>query len=157
MAIFSGKIIEAYYSNADNDTIEVIYKEGTKAISFYVPVDIENDLYNQLIKEYSSEKISQSTLNRNQVYAKQIRDLVNAQKTAVVNKAQKTNIEDFTKGIIEFNSKDKLHLDIMFAFKVRIFELDQVKKSKNTELKTKIRKAKTPLEILKYFSEIVND
>ena len=40
MAIFSGKIIEAYYSNADNDTIEVIYKEGTKAISFYVPVDI---------------------------------------------------------------------------------------------------------------------
>ena len=41
------------------------------------------------------------------------------------------NIEDFTKGIIEFNSKDKLHLDIMFAFKVRIFELDQVKKKLN--------------------------
>ena len=30
MAIFSGKVIEAYYTNSDSDTIEVIYKEGEK-------------------------------------------------------------------------------------------------------------------------------
>ena len=157
MAIFSGKIIEAYYTNNDNDTIEVIYKEGDTATAFYLPVDYENVNYKDLIAEYSSEKISQSTLNRNQVYAKQIRDLVNAQKSAVANKTHKTNIEDFTKGIIEFDDKNKLHLDIMFAFKVRIFELEQVKKNKNNELKAKIRKSKTPLEILKYYSEIIND
>tara|TARA_B100000214_G_scaffold368839_1_gene340989 strand:- start:7 stop:480 length:474 start_codon:yes stop_codon:yes gene_type:complete len=157
MAIFTGKILEAYYINTDNDTIEVIYKEGEKAIAFYLPVDYEDQNYKDLISEYSSEKISQSTLNRNAVYAKQIRDLVNAQKSAVVNKAHKTNIEDFTKGIIEFNNKNKLHLDIIFAFKVRIFELEKVKKSKNTDLKTKIRKARTPLEVLKYYNEIIND
>ena len=28
MAIFSGKIIEAYYANPDNNTVEVIYREG---------------------------------------------------------------------------------------------------------------------------------
>ena len=53
MAIFSGKIIEAYYANPDNDTVEVIYKEGNKALSCYVPVDHENDLYKSLVKEYS--------------------------------------------------------------------------------------------------------
>ena len=45
-------------------------------------IDHENDLYKSLIKEYSSEQISQSTLNRNKLYAKQVRDLVFAQKTA---------------------------------------------------------------------------
>ncbi len=157
MAVFSKKIIEAYYSNSENDTIEVIYREGDKAVAFYLPVDYEDQNYKDLISEYSSEKIAQSTLNRNAVYAKQIRDIVNAQKKAIVNQTHKTNIEDFTKGIIEFNKEEKLHLDIMFSFKVRIFELEQVKKSTNNELKAKIRKAKTPLEILKYYSEIVND
>ena len=31
MAIFSGKIIEAYFANSENDTIEVIYNDGDKA------------------------------------------------------------------------------------------------------------------------------
>ena len=42
MAIFSGKIIEAYYANSNNDTVEVIYRENDKAVVFYVPVDHEN-------------------------------------------------------------------------------------------------------------------
>ena len=94
MAVFSKKIIEAYYSNSENDTIEVIYREGDKAVAFYLPVDYEDQNYKDLISEYSSEKIAQSTLNRNAVYAKQIRDIVNAQKKAIVNQTHKTNIED---------------------------------------------------------------
>ena len=157
MAIFSGKIIEAYYANPDNDTVEVIYKEGNKALSCYVPVDHENDLYKSLVKEYSSEQISQSTLNRNKLYAKQIRDLVFAQKTALVNQKHKTNIEDFVNILINFNGDIKEHLDVMFQLKVRIFEQDTIKKSSNKELKSKIRTSKTPLEILYYYKELMND
>ena len=157
MAIFSGKIIEAYYANPDNDTVEVIYKEDDKALPFYVPVDNENDLYKALIKEYSSEQISQSTLNRNKLYAKQVRDLVFAQKTALVNQKHKTNIEDFVNILINFNGDIKEHLDVMFQLKVRIFEQDTIKKSSNKELKSKIRTSKTPLEILYYYKELMND
>ena len=157
MAIFSGKIIEAYYANPDNDTVEVIYKEGNKALSCYVPVDHENDLYKSLVKEYSSEQISQSTLNRNKLYAKQVRDLVFAQKTALVNQKHKTNIEDFVNILINFNGDIKEHLDVMFQLKVRIFEQDTIKKSSNKELKSKIRTSKTPLEILYYYKELMND
>ena len=156
MAIFSGKIIESYYANPDNDTVEVIYKEGNKALPCYVPVDHENDLYKSLIKEYSSEKISQSTLNRNSLYAKQVRDLVNAQKSAIENKTNKTNIEDFANSIINFDSKNKFDLDTMFALKVRIFEEQKVKDSKDKELKSKIRTSKTPLDILHYYRELMN-
>ena len=157
MAIFSGKIIEAYYANPDNDTVEVIYKEGNKALPCYVPVDNENDLYKALIKEYSSEQISQSTLNRNKLYAKQVRDLVFAQKTALVNQKHKTYIEDFVNILINFNGDIKEHLDVMFQLKVRIFEQDTIKKSSNKELKSKIRTSKTPLEILYYYKELMND
>ena len=157
MAIFSGKIIEAYYANPDNDTVEVIYKDGDKASNCYVPVDNENDLYKSLIKEYSSEQISQSTLNRNKLYAKQVRDLVFAQKTALVNQKHKTNIEDFVNILINFNGDIKEHLDVMFQLKVRIFEQDTIKKSSNKELKSKIRTSKTPLEILYYYKELMND
>ena len=45
MAFFSGKIIEAYYANPDNDTVEVIYNDGDKASNCYVPVDSENDFF----------------------------------------------------------------------------------------------------------------
>ena len=157
MAIFSGKIIEAYYANPDNNTVEVIYREDDKALPCYVPVDNENDLYKSLIKEYSSEQISQSTLNRNKLYAKQVRDLVFAQKTALVNQKHKTNIEDFVNILIDFNSDNKEHLDVMFQLKVRIFEQDTIKKSSNKELKSKIRTSKTPLEILYYYKELMND
>ena len=157
MAIFSGKIIEAYYANPDNDTVEVIYREGNKALPCYVPVDYENDLYKSLIKEYSSEKISQSTLNRNKLYAKQIRDLVFAQKTALTNQKHKTNVEDFINILIDFKSENKEHLDVMFQLKVRIFEQNKVKESSDKELKSKIRTSKTPLEILYYYKELMND
>ena len=157
MAIFSGKIIEAYYANKENDTVEVIYRENNKAVVFYVPVDHENQLYKDLIKEYDSELISQSTLNRNKLYAKQIKDLVFAQKTALVNQKHKTNIEDFVNILIDFNSDNKEHLDVMFQLKVRIFEQDTIKKSSNKELKSKIRTSKTPLEILYYYKELMND
>ena len=157
MAIFSGKIIEAYYANPDNNTVEVIYREDDKALPCYVPVDNENDLYKSLIKEYSSEQISQSTLNRNKLYAKQVRDLVFAQKTALVNQKHKTNIEDFVNILINFNGDIKEHLDVMFQLKVRIFEQDTIKKSSNKELKSKIRTSKTPLEILYYYKELMND
>ena len=157
MAIFSGKIIEAYYANKENDTVEVIYRENNKAVVFYVPVDHENQLYKDLIKEYDSELISQSTLNRNKLYAKQIKDLVFAQKTALVNQKHKTNIEDFVNILIDFNSDNKEHLYVMFQLKVRIFEQDTIKKSSNKELKSKIRTSKTPLEILYYYKELMND
>ena len=122
-----------------------------------MPVDNENDLYKSLIKEYSSEQISQSTLNRNKLYAKQVRDLVFAQKTTLVNQKHKTNIEDFVNILINFNGDIKEHLDVMFQLKVRIFEQDTIKKSSNKELKSKIRTSKTPLEILYYYKELMND
>ena len=47
--------------------------------------------------------------------------------------------------MFDFLLSDKQeHIDRLFNFKIHIFEQDLIKNSKNEELKTAIRKSKTP-------------
>ena len=62
MAIFSGKIIEAYFANSENDAVEVIYEEGKRAINHYLPVDYNNPDFKDLVEEYSTDKIAEATI-----------------------------------------------------------------------------------------------
>ena len=55
MAIFSGNIIEAYYANSENNTVEVIYKQGEKAINHYLKVDYKNQDFKDLIEELEEQ------------------------------------------------------------------------------------------------------
>ena len=123
MAIFSGKIIEAYYTNADNSTVEVIYKEGTQAISYYMPVDFTNQDFKELIAEHDTDKIAESTIQRNRNYAKQLSDLVDASIKGKAELKQKVSVEDFVKKILNFDADDKESQEIFFTMKVEIFEM----------------------------------
>ena len=77
MAIFSGKIIEAYYTNANNTCVEVLYKEGEKAICYYMEPDMLNPNFKALIKEYPMDKIKESTAQRNKNTVNQLEEIVN--------------------------------------------------------------------------------
>ena len=61
MAIFSGKIIEASYTNAKKDTVEIVYKEETKAIVYYIQTNHNHPHFQDLIKEYPLDKIQATT------------------------------------------------------------------------------------------------
>jgi hypothetical protein len=77
MAIFTGKVIEAYYTNADNTCIEVLYKEGEKAVVYYMQPDMLDPNFKALLKEYSLEKIKESTAQRNKNATNQLEEIVN--------------------------------------------------------------------------------
>tara|TARA_B100000780_G_scaffold166059_1_gene116176 strand:+ start:2418 stop:2735 length:318 start_codon:yes stop_codon:yes gene_type:complete len=77
MAIFTGKVIEAYYTNADRSCIEVLYKEGKKAIAYYMEPDMLNPNFKALIKEYPMDKIKESTAQRNKNTVNQLEEIVN--------------------------------------------------------------------------------
>ena len=74
MAIFSGKIIEAYYTDQQKSTIEVIYKEGEQAFSHYLKHDNSHPDFQDLIKEYDIEALTSTTINRLNNYRKQLKD-----------------------------------------------------------------------------------
>jgi len=148
MAIFSGKIIEAYFANSENNTVEVIYEEGKRAINHYLPVDYNNQDFKDLVSEYSTDKIAQATIARNRRYAQQLSDIVDAGIKSKTDLKQRVSVEDFVKSILNFDPDDAQCKEILFTTKVEIFETAKVKGSANKEKKSALRSAKTPLELL---------
>ena len=152
MAIFSGKIIEAYYTNSDSDTIEVIYKEGNKAISHYMVVDWDHPDFKDLIKEYSVSNIEKATVER-------IRK-TNDQLKTVVSRSVKNKIKEADPGMdnmLNFilNYNHKTDMEKLFALKIKIFDQDRVKDINNDALKKKIRMATNPIETIGYYHELI--
>lgn len=154
MAIFSGNIIEAYYANSDNDTIEVIYKQGEQAINHFLKVDYNNQDFKDLIEEYDTDKIAASTIARNRQYAKQLSDMVDQGIKSKTDVKQRVSVEEYIDSMLNFSSSDKQSAEILFALKVKIFEQDKVKSCSDKELLKQLRSSKNPVELISVFSKI---
>ena len=154
MAIFSGNIIEAYYANSDNDTIEVIYKQGEQAINHFLKVDYNDQDFKDLIEEYDTDKIAASTIARNRQYAKQLSDMVDQGIKSKTDVKQRVSVEEYIDSMLNFNSSDKQSAEILFALKVKVFEQDKVKSCSDKELLKQLRSSKNPVELISVFSKI---
>ena len=154
MAIFSGNIIEAYYANSENNTVEVIYKQGEKAINHYLKVDYKNQDFKDLIEEYDTDKIAASTIARNRNYAKQLSDMVDQGIKSKTDVKQKISVEEYIDSMLNYNSSDKQSAEILFALKVKVFENDKVKSCEDKDLKASLRSAKTPVDLISIFKKI---
>jgi hypothetical protein len=152
MAIFSGKVIEAYYTNSDSDTIEVIYKEGEKAISHYMVVDWDHPDFKDLIKEYSVADIEKATVARIRKTNEQIKSIVAKN---VKNKIKEADLgmDNMLNFILNYNHKTDM--EKLFALKIKIFDQDRVKDINNETLKKKIRMATDPIETIRYYHELI--
>jgi len=156
MAIFSGKIIEAYYSNPEKTLIEIIYKEGEKAYSYYLEQNSNSQDYKDLIQEYSIEKILNSTTERLNNYRQQLKKVVSDYQKKALEKAENEVDrlrEKFFDPLINFDKNNQIHQEFMFSLKLKIFDLDKIKNSKDEETKTVIRNSKTILEILNAYNK----
>ena len=60
-AVFSGKIINAYYSNPEHNTVCILWSDGKVAREHYLPVEEGDDQFKALLKEWSYESLDQST------------------------------------------------------------------------------------------------
>ncbi len=154
MAIFSGNIIEAYYANSDNDTIEVIYKQGEQAINHFLKVDYNDQDFKDLIEEYDTDKIAASTIARNRQYAKQLSDMVDQGIKSKTDVKQKVSVEEYIDSMLNFNSSDKQSAEILFALKVKVFEQDKVKSCSDKELLKQLRSSKNPVQLISVFNKI---
>lgn len=148
MAIFSGKIIEAYFTNSENNTVEVIYEDGMRAINHYLPVDYNNEDFKDLISEYNADKIAEATIARNRKYAQQLSDMVDQGIKSKTDVKQRISVEDFVEYILKFDPNDERCKEMLFTIKVQIFETEKVKGSSDKDKKSRLRSAKTPLELL---------
>ena len=177
MAIFSGKIVDAYYSNPEYTTVELLYEAdnkqqeaGMKIIAHHLTVDENDSQFQDLLKEWSYEQIDEATKARNEQYRDEFHmafhnyamkydlyshdDMDENKKmldNAVIN-FESAKDKDLIQGsinlIFDFDSEDEKQKEDLFKLKLKMFEQPQVEKSKSKNLKSDIRKASTPLETI---------
>ena len=166
---FCGRIIEAYYTNPELDTVCVTYREDEqltpdgepRAYDYYMEVDETDARFQALLKEYSYETIQETTEERARVYRKDFQNIVkeyikengltsSLSDDRLVEKAQKKLFDS----IIDFDEQDVTHKERLFRLKLRIFE-SEVAENANRNQKVKIRKASSPLEVLATYYDII--
>ena len=166
---FCGRIIEAYYTNPELDTVCVTYREDEqltpdgepRAYDYYMEVDETDVRFQALLKEVSYETIQETTQERARVYRKDFQNIVkeyikengltsSLSDDWLVEKAQKKLFDS----IIDFDEQDVTHKEELFKLKLRLFE-SEASQNANRNQKIKIRKASSPLEVLATYYDII--
>ena len=164
MAEFSGKVIEAYFSNNDKDTICVMWNNdasGKEVLEeFYIKTDPDNHYFKALLKEVPLEEIEKHTQKRAEVYMQELKRLVKRWSLSEPKDIDPKSIDKRISSRIiqllcDFDKDDKPLQEIMFRLKLRMFEQDAVKNSKNADGKAMIRKAEEPIEVLMAYAETI--
>ena len=150
MAIFSGKIIEASYTNEAKDTVEIVYKEGTKAVVFYLQINHSHPDTIDLIKEYSLDKVQETTTTKIKQYNDEIKEAnkLDLQKLTDELKIKANNFTNWYEFMFHFDKKNPNHMNYLFEMKLKLFDEEKVKKMPEDK-KNLIRDSLNPLEIIK--------
>ena len=180
MAIFSDKIVDAYYSNPELTAVELLYEadekqkeSGVELVSHHLPVDEEDPQFQDLLKEWSYEQLDESTKARNEQYRDEFRiafhnyatehglyqhgnEDVHAETLKKVYEDPRTP-DDLVQGsmdmIFNFDPEDEQHKEDLFKLKLKMFEQEHVENNKSKSHKTNIRKAKTPTEAIAAYNK----
>lgn len=153
MAIFSGKIIEAYYTDPDNTTVDVIYRDDKKAINHYLAADMSHPDFKDLIKEYPLSKIADATVERNKTALNQLNRVVDARMKMKMEDSPMASFDSVIDFVLHYDPKK--HSEDLFNLKLKVFDKDIVKDYDGNEAKKKLRQATTPLEVLLAYKHIV--
>ena len=150
MAIFSGKIIEASYTNEAKDTVEIVYREGTKAVVYYIQINHSHPDTIDLIKEYSLDKVQETTTAKIKQYNDEIKEAnkLDLQKLTDEWKVKANNFTNWYEFMFHFDKKNASHMNFLFELKLKMFDEQKVKQMPEDK-KNLIRDSLNPLEIIK--------
>ena len=148
---FCGRIVEAYYSNPELDTVAILWSDGEKNREYYVVVDEEDDQFKALLKEFAYDSIDECTRKKHEIHRQQFRDAFNNYarendmlKVESIQEERRASLDI----LFDFDPENDKDKEELFKLKLKIFDQDVVQNSKATKKKTKIRKAETPLEAI---------
>ena len=156
MEINKKNYLTASFIDNERKTIEVLLKsdDGKAVNPFILEYDPDNSICKQLLSVVTLDELHEITWEKKKDERKNFEAMI--KKVAVKEGLMKKIIEnvdsDFFKLLMDFLLSNKQeHIDRLFNFKIFLFEQDIMKNSKNEDLKTAVRKSKTPLEALDNF------
>jgi len=162
---FCGRIVEAYYTNPELDSVAIMWSDGDKNREYYVVVDEEDDQFNALLKEWSYESLDECTRNKNETTRQEFRNAFHQYATEhglythgnPDGKKEKEEVilSDAEDLIFNFDSEKHQHKEELFKLKLKMFEQDVVKNSVAKTKKTALRKAESPLEAMVVYNSFI--
>ena len=154
--ITKDNIISAYFIDEARENIEVLTtsEDGTKVIPIIVPLDENHPNFIELNGLVSLDQLHENTYEKKKeerkIFVQKVKEI--AKKEGLIKQIMENVDPDFFKLLFDFLLSGKQeHIDRLFNFKIFLFEQDIVKNCKDEDLKTTIRKSKTPLEALDKF------
>ena len=162
---FCGRIVEAYYSNPELNTVAILWSDGEKNREYYVNVDEEDDQFNALLKEWSYESLDECNRNKHEATRQEFRDafheyakdnnLYTHGDPDAHTAKNKTDLQGSLDFIFDFDPENFEHKEELFKLKLKIFEQDVVKNSKAKAKKTTLRKAENFVAVISAYHAFV--
>lgn len=158
--IFKNQFITAYFIDNNRTTIEVLTRESLDSnnqISTIIEYDPTHPWCQALLDVCDLDTLHENTWNKIQSDKNAFEQSVLkiAKEQGLVYDTNKTETKFHTAMMdFLFNYKETAEKEDLFVFKLASFELDVVKNCKDKDQKAAIRKAQTPLEVVKAISEI---
>ena len=153
MILNNGTFTNAVFANGQKNIIIALWKDNeTQTIEeIVIRPNLENIIYCKLLEQFTVDEISTMTDQRNKINRNAFEQLV--KKMAIdngllYNESAATEQNKITVDFIFTPMDGDAGSDLLFDIKLKIFDLPEVVNSSNSELKSKLRQATTPLEAL---------
>lgn len=143
--------LTAYFIDNERKNIEVQTTAEDKKSVFttIIPYEENNPQYQALIKFMNIDQLHESTYQKNKTEQEQFEKSVIriAEKTGLLLDRETLDTK-FYPSLVNAIFKDIENEDHLFALKLALFELEEIRDSKNEDAKKKLRQAKNKLDII---------
>tara|TARA_B100000902_G_scaffold111033_1_gene112414 strand:+ start:433 stop:909 length:477 start_codon:yes stop_codon:yes gene_type:complete len=151
MQVTKDNFITARYIDNEKKNVEILYKDGDKNISHIIEHDIQHPDWEELMAITSIDELHANTHAYIKASQKDFKKMVMkiAKEEGLVKEVVAELSTKFYDEVFEFffNYDDK-QKEMLFNFKLFIFEKEFVKNSTDTETKAIMRKAQSPIEVM---------
>jgi hypothetical protein len=144
-------LITAYFIDSERTTIEIETTSEDKKSVFttIIPYEENNPQYQALIKYMNIDQLHESTYQRNKFLSEEFEKSVIriAEKSGLLLDKETLDTK-FYPSLVNAIFKNIENEDHLFALKLALFELEEIRDSKNEDAKKKLRQAKNKLDII---------
>ena len=127
-----------------------MYKEEKKIVPYYIEVNHQHPDFQDLIKEYSLDKIQNTTSNKIKIYNDNLKEAnkIDLKKITDELEFKANNFTNWYDFMFHFDEKNATHMNFLFELKLKMFDEKKVKVM-SEDKKNLIRDSLNPLEIIK--------
>jgi len=151
-------LIGAYFIDNDRKNIEVLTTSEDKKqiIPTIMPFDENNASFKELTSVITVDDLHENTYQKKKdeqkIFETKVREI--AKKDGLLVDDTKIDSNSFNKLVTAIFSQGE-NVDQLFALKLALFELEEIRDSKDDEMKKKLRQCKNKIDTLKVAFELV--